>query len=76
MDVFLEALRSGSIPAWAGLLVAVIVVIKLLFKMSKWLVLFGILVALGYGFVAFFPELAEPVLDWLQSNTPETAPIE
>jgi hypothetical protein len=54
MDTIYEALVSGNIWAWAGLLVAAIVVIKLLFKMSKWLVLFGILVALGYGFVAFF----------------------
>lgn len=73
MDTIFEALRSGNILAWAGLLVVVILAIRLLFKMSKWLVLFGILAALGYGFLHFFPEPAEAILSWLGNFVPESS---
>ena len=73
MDTIFEALRSGNIWAWAGLLVVGIIALRLLFKMSKWLLLLCILVALGYGFVHFFPEPAEAVLNWLRTFVPESS---
>ena len=74
MESFIEALRSGSIPAWAGFVIAAIFIIRLLFKYSKWLVLLGVVLAIGYGVIKFFPELAIPVSDWDQSFSTEKLP--
>ena len=74
MESFIEALRSGSIPAWAGLVIAAIFIIRLLFKYSKWLVLLGVVLAIAYGVIKFFPDLASPVSDWVQSFSDEKLP--
>ena len=74
MESFIEALRSGSIPAWAGLVIAAIFIIRLLFKYSKWLVLLGVVLAIGYGVIKFFPELATTISEWVQSLSTEKLP--
>ena len=74
MESFIEALRSGSIPAWAGFVIAAIFIIRLLFKYSKWLVLLGVVLAIGYGMIKFFPELAAPLSEWVQSFSSEKLP--
>ena len=74
MESFIEALRSGSIPAWAGFVIAAIFIIRLLFKYSKWLVLLGVVLAIGYGVIKFFPELATTISEWVQSLSTEKLP--
>ena len=76
MEIIIESLRSGNLAAWIGLLLVAIIVIKLLFKFSKLLVLIGILVALGFGFVALFPECTELVTNFLRTDTFEIAPTQ
>ena len=76
MDVFMESLRSGSIVAWVGLLVTAIIVIKLILKFSKVIVLLGILIAIGYGLLALFPECAEFVTNLLSKETFDLAPTQ
>ena len=76
MDVFIESLRSGSIVAWVGLLVTAIIVIKLILKFSKVIVLLGILIAIGYGLLALFPECAEFVTNLLSKETFDLAPTQ
>ena len=78
MEIFIESLRTGNIAAWIGLLLVSIIVIKLLFKFSKLLVLIGILVALGFGVVALFPDKFILLTEWIESfssdNFPEILP--
>lgn len=74
MEVLIESLRSGSIAAWVGLLIVSIIVIKLLFKFSKLLVLLGLLIAIGYGFLALFPECAKLLTNLLRTETLEIVP--
>lgn len=74
MESFIEALRSGSIPAWAGFVIAAIFITRLLFKYSKWLVLLGVVLAIGYGMIQFFPELVTPLSEWVQSFYYEKLP--
>ena len=76
MDVFIESLRSGSIVAWVGLLVTAFIVIKLILKFSKVIVLLGILIAIGYGLLALFPECAEFVTNLLSKETFDLAPTQ
>ena len=74
MESFIEALRSGSIPAWTGFVISAIFIIRLLFKYSKWLVLLGVVIAIGYVVIKFFPELATPISEWVQSFSSEKLP--
>ena len=74
MESFIEALRSGSIPAWAGFVITAIFIIRLLFKYSKWVVLLGVVFAIGYGMIQFFPELAKPLSEWVQWFSSEKLP--
>ena len=76
MDVFIESLRSGSIIAWAGLLVPAVIIIKLIFKFSKVIVLLGILIAIGYSLLALFPECAEFVTNLFSKETFNLAPTQ
>ena len=74
MESFIEALRSGSIPAWAGFCIAAIFILRLLFKYSKLLVLLGVILAISYGVINFFPELATPISEWVYSFSSEKLP--
>ena len=76
MDVFIESLRSGNIIAWLGLLVTAVIVIKLVFKFSKVIVLLGIIIAIGYGLLALFPECADFVKNLLSKETFDLAPTQ
>ena len=72
----MESLRSGSIVAWISLLLTAIIVIKLLFKFSKVLVLLSILIVIGYGLLALFPECAEFVTNLLSKETFDLVPTQ
>ena len=72
----MESLRSGSIVAWVGLLLTAFIVIKLIFKFSKMIVLLGVLIAVGYGLLALFPECAEFVTNLLSKETFDLAPTQ
>ena len=74
MESFIEALRSGSIPAWAGFVISAIFIIRLLLKYSKWLVLLGVVIAIGYGLIKFFPRASQTLSEWFQSFSAEKLP--
>ena len=77
MESFIEALRSGSILAWVGLagfVTAVIFILRLLLKYSKWLVLLVVFMVVVFGVIKYFPELVMPFSEWFQSFFPEELP--
>jgi hypothetical protein len=65
MESILNALESGSLVAWALLIVVLIIGIKLLIKGGKGVVIFMICVGCFFVLMKFFPGVAEPIADFI-----------
>ncbi|NCG08490.1 MAG: hypothetical protein GWO81_02800 [Verrucomicrobia bacterium] len=80
METFIQQLQSGNWIAWAGLLVAMLLVLifsfKCIVKIGKIFFILLILGAVFYGLIKLFPEQAAPLMEKIEAFWPEAEETE